>query len=118
MAGEGGLATQNPTDGFFFIEKADGGQLMLIDVDSGAEVGLAEQSDLSNLNPNSGVRGLIAAKLVQFQLSDPDPERRLQALTALERSANESQPEHSERSDSKRKRIRPSRPARCGFNCF
>ena len=36
------------------------------------------------------MRGLIAAKLVQFQLSDPDPERRLQALTALERSANES----------------------------
>jgi len=82
---------QRKSDGrFFFIEKADGGQLMLIDVDSGAEVGLAEQSDLSNLNPNSGVRGLIAAKLVQFQLSDPDPERRLQALTALERSANES----------------------------
>jgi len=82
---------QRKSDGrFFFVEKADGGQLMLIDVDSGAEVGLAEQSDLSNLNPNSGVRGLIAAKLVQFQLSDPDPERRLQALTALERSANES----------------------------
>ena len=82
---------QRKSDGrFFFVEKADGGQLKLIDVDSGAEVGLAEQADLSNLNPNSGVRGLIAAKLVQFQLSDPDPERRLQALTALERSANES----------------------------
>ncbi|MBC7280683.1 urea ABC transporter permease subunit UrtB [Hoeflea sp.] len=82
---------QRKSDGrFFFVEKADGGKLMLIDVDTGAEAGLAEQADLSNLNPNSGVRGLIAAKLVQFQLSDPDPERRLQALTALERSANES----------------------------
>lgn len=82
---------QRKSDGrFFFVENADGGQLMLIDVDSGAEAGLAEQADLSNLNPNSGVRGLIAAKLVQFQLSDPDPERRLQALTALERDANES----------------------------
>lgn len=82
---------QRESDGrFFFVEKADGGQLMLIDVDSGAEAGLADKSELDNLKPNSGVRGVIAAALVQFQLSDPDPERRLQALTALERDANES----------------------------
>ncbi|MDP2731798.1 MAG: urea ABC transporter permease subunit UrtB, partial [Hoeflea sp.] len=82
---------QRKADGrFFYVEKADGGKLMLIDVDTGAEAGLAEQAELDNLKPNSGVRAMIAAKLVQFQLSDPDPERRLQALTALERDANES----------------------------
>jgi len=82
---------QREADGrFFFIEKRDGGNLALIDVDTGAEAGLAKKSDLKNLKPNSGVRGVIAAALVQFQLSDPDPERRLQALTALERDANAS----------------------------
>jgi urea transport system permease protein len=36
---------------------------------------------MDNLKPNSGVRAVIAAALVQFQLSDPDPKRRLDALT-------------------------------------
>tara|TARA_R110002020_G_scaffold50963_5_gene144454 strand:- start:2276 stop:4225 length:1950 start_codon:yes stop_codon:yes gene_type:complete len=82
---------QRKSDGrFFYVSKADGGKLMLIDIASGAEVGLADATELDNLKPNSGVRGVIAAMLVQFQLSDPDPERRLQALTALERDANQS----------------------------
>ena len=82
---------QRTSDGrFFFVEKAEGGQFKLIDVATGTEVGLADKKDLDNLKPNSGVRGVIAAVLVQFQLSDPDPDRRLQALTALERDANES----------------------------
>jgi urea transport system permease protein len=77
---------QRESDGrFFFVEDAGDGKMTLIDVDSGAEAGLADKSDLDNLKPNSGVRGVIAGVLVQFQLSDPDPERRLQALTALER---------------------------------
>jgi urea transport system permease protein len=77
---------QRESDGrFFFVEDATDGKVMLIDVDSGAEAGLADKNDLDNLKPNSGVRGVIAGALVQFQLSDPDPERRLQALTALER---------------------------------
>ncbi|MDP3525435.1 MAG: urea ABC transporter permease subunit UrtB, partial [Hoeflea sp.] len=82
---------QRKSDGrFFFVKKTDNGQLMLIDADTGAEAGLADQSELTNLNPNSGVRAVIAAALVQFQLSDPDPARRLQALTALARDANQS----------------------------
>jgi urea transport system permease protein len=77
---------QRESDGrFFFVEDAGDGKMTLIDVDSGAEAGLADKTDLDNLKPNSGVRGVIAGVLVQFQLSDPDPERRLQALTALER---------------------------------
>ncbi|WP_210183523.1 ABC transporter permease subunit [Hoeflea olei] len=82
---------QRKSDGrFFFVRKAEGGKLTLIDVATGEEAGLADKAELDNLKPNSGVRGVIAAALVQFQLSDPDPERRLQALTALERDANES----------------------------
>ena len=82
---------QRKADGrFFYIEKRDGGELMMIDVDTGAEAGPADKADIDNLKPNSGVRAVIAAALVQFQLSDPDPARRLQALTALERDANQS----------------------------
>ncbi|MBU4528813.1 MAG: urea ABC transporter permease subunit UrtB [Hoeflea sp.] len=82
---------QRRSDGrFFFVKPADGDEVMLIDVDTGADAGLADRSELSNLNPNSGVRAVIAAALVQFQLSDPDPARRLQALTALARDANQS----------------------------
>jgi urea transport system permease protein len=40
--------------------------------------------------PNSGVRAAIASALVAAQLSDPDPSRRIAALTALERTANDS----------------------------
>lgn len=82
---------QRKSDGrFFLVEKADGGKLMLIDVATAEQAGLAEKNDLDNLKPNSGVRGVIAGALVQFQLSDPDPERRLQALTALERDPDAS----------------------------
>ncbi|MBU2486935.1 MAG: urea ABC transporter permease subunit UrtB [Alphaproteobacteria bacterium] len=82
---------QRKSDGrFFIVENADGGKLMLIDVATGEQAGLAEKNDLDNLKPNSGVRSVIAGALVQFQLSDPDPERRLQALTALERDPDAS----------------------------
>ena len=82
---------QRKSDGrFFLVQKADGGKLMLIDVATGEQAGLADKKDLDNLKPNSGVRGVIAGALVQFQLSDPDPERRLQALTALERDPDAS----------------------------
>ena len=82
---------QREADGrFFFVEEADDDKLKLVDVASGEEAGLADKKELKNLKPNSGVRGVIAAVLVQFQLSDPDPERRLQALTALERDPDAS----------------------------
>jgi len=40
---------------------------------------------MKQLKPNSGVRGVIATALVQFQLSDRDPQRRREALSAIER---------------------------------
>ncbi|WP_110031768.1 urea ABC transporter permease subunit UrtB [Hoeflea marina] len=82
---------QRKDDGrFFFARPADGGQYMLIDIATGAEAGLADKSAIDQLKPNSGVRAVIASTLVEFQLSDPDPLRRTEALTALERDANES----------------------------
>ncbi len=85
------LVWQRQSDGrFFYVRELDDGDLMLIDLDSGAEVEAVAQRDMKNLKPNSGVRAVIASALVQFQLSDPDPERRLEALTALERNADAS----------------------------
>lgn len=82
---------QRKTDGrFFFIEERDDGSIGLVDVDSGVETGAAAKDEIKNLKPNSGVRSMIASALVQFQLSDPDPERRAQALTALERDPDAS----------------------------
>ena len=63
---------------------------MLFDVAGGAEIGLAEAKTYKQLKPNSGIRGLISAALVQFQLSDPNPAFRLAALNAIERDPDAS----------------------------
>ena len=57
----------------------------------GTALGTAAKSEVTELRPNAGVRGLIATALVQFQLTDPDPARRAAALDAL---ARDPQPEH------------------------
>lgn len=75
---------------FVFAEKAPDRQLHLFDVAGGAEVGLAEAKAYKQLKPNSGIRGLISAALVQFQLSDPNPVARLEALKAIERDPDAS----------------------------
>jgi urea transport system permease protein len=85
------LVWQRKSDGrFFFVRALEADTFMLIDVASGEDVASVEKTDIKNLKPNSGVRALIAASLVQFQLSDPDPDRRLQALAALERDPDPS----------------------------
>ena len=75
---------------FVFAEKAPDRMLTLFDVADGSEIGLAEAKAYKQLKPNSGIRGMIAAALVQFQLSDPDPAQRATALTAIERDAEQS----------------------------
>jgi len=76
-------------DGLFFrAEKLDSGAYSLIDFDTGAVVGEATKKALKQIKPNSGIRALIAVALVQFQLLDPDPAKRLDALTSLERDPN------------------------------
>ena len=76
---------QRASDGrFFLIEKvADG--YRLTDPATGADAGTAAKSDISELRPNSGVRGVIASALVASQLNDPDPARRQTALDSLAR---------------------------------
>ncbi|WP_319824854.1 urea ABC transporter permease subunit UrtB [Thalassovita sp.] len=77
---------QRKSDGMFFeAHKAKSGAYTLIDFDTGAEAGTADKGALDQLKPNSGIRALIGTALVQFQLSDPDIDRRRDAITAIER---------------------------------
>ncbi|MGC9417417.1 MAG: urea ABC transporter permease subunit UrtB [Rhodovulum sp.] len=80
---------QRESDGlFFFVERA-GDDYRLIDIGTGLDAGTATKNDLDQLKPNSGIRGMIGAALVQFQLSDPDPAKRAEALDAISRDAEE-----------------------------
>ncbi|PCD77102.1 urea ABC transporter permease subunit UrtB [Pseudothioclava arenosa] len=70
---------------FYLIEKTKDGYA-LTDPVTGAAAGTVPKSELSELKPNAGVRGVIASALVEFQLSDPDPAQRRAALDALARN--------------------------------
>lgn len=82
-----GLGVRKADGTFFLIEKTDEGWA-LRDL-SGTDAGTAAQSDITELRPNAGVRGLIATALVQFTLSDPDPAKRADALTSIARDPEE-----------------------------
>ncbi|MEQ9041695.1 MAG: urea ABC transporter permease subunit UrtB [Silicimonas sp.] len=75
---------------FVFAEEIDRDTLRAFDFADGSEIGEVPDDDYNQLKPNSGIRGLIGAALVQFQLNDPDPNNRLTALTAIERDADPS----------------------------
>jgi urea transport system permease protein len=75
---------------FVFAEEAENGQLRLFDVAGGALIGEADKKGYKQLKPNSGIRGLIASALVQFQLNAPDPAVRETAVIAIERDADAS----------------------------
>lgn len=77
---------QRKADGLFFAatKNADG-TFTLLDFEDRGEVGTAASTDLKQLKPNSGVRAMIATALVQFQLSDPDPAKRADALNSIAR---------------------------------
>ncbi|SFJ39304.1 urea ABC transporter permease subunit UrtB [Celeribacter neptunius] len=82
---------QRDSDGVFFkAVKAEGSAYDLLDFDTGGPVGQADKSELTQMKPNSGIRAMIAAALVQFQLNDPDPERRREALLAIQRDGEAS----------------------------
>ena len=79
------------SDGLFFLgEKIDAKTYRLIDFDSGDSAGEFPKRALKNIKPNSGIRAMIGTALVQFQLLDPEPERRMAALDAIERSPDTS----------------------------
>ncbi len=75
----------------FFFGPDERGEIKLIDIDTGKVVGSASSRILKQIKPNSGVRSVIGAALVRFQLSDPDPNVRAAALQTLERNANAGQ---------------------------
>ena len=70
------------SDGQFFLiaPGADGYDLTGLD---GVPAGTAAKTDITQLKPNAGVRGLIATALVQFILSDPDMTKRQAALDSI-----------------------------------
>ncbi len=73
---------------FVFAEELDGGRLALYDVAGGAPLGDADEDGYKQLKPNSGIRGLIASALVQFQLKSPDLRTRETAIQAIERDGD------------------------------
>ena len=79
---------QRVSDGLFFKVQKSGSDYELTDFDTGEVVATVTKDDIEQIKPNSGIRGLIATALVTFQLNDPDPAKRREALDSLERNAN------------------------------
>ncbi|MFD1510198.1 urea ABC transporter permease subunit UrtB [Lacimonas salitolerans] len=79
---------QRTSDGLFFRVQEDGATLRLFDFDTGAEIGTASKADMDQIKPNSGIQSIIGTALVTFQLSDPDPARRADAVASLQRNAS------------------------------
>ena len=70
------------TDGAFFLITVNADGYTLRDL-AGDDAGQAAKSEITELKPNAGVRGMIATAVVQFTLSDPDPAKRLAALDSI-----------------------------------
>ncbi|MGV6811308.1 MAG: urea ABC transporter permease subunit UrtB [Brevirhabdus sp.] len=83
---------QRKSDGLFFYgAKADAG-IALTDPSSGQLVDtITDKKAVKQIKPNGGVRKAIGAALVQFQLSDPDIEKRAAALDAISRNPDGAQ---------------------------
>ncbi len=75
---------------FFFVEDNKAEPFQLVDISTGESVGEAAKKDLKQLKPNSGVRGVMASALVRFQLIDENAQRRMGALSSIERDPDES----------------------------
>lgn len=83
---------ERPEDGlFFYAQDPSARQLVLIDIDTGAEVGETPSRAMNQIRPNAGVRREIGAALVSFELTHPEPARRLQALNAISRTPDAEQ---------------------------
>jgi urea transport system permease protein len=82
---------QDETTGLFvFAEEIDRDTIRIFDVADGTDLGEVPDDTYDQLKPNSGVRGLIAAGLVKFQLTDQDPDVRRTALDAISRDPDDS----------------------------
>ncbi|MCK0119555.1 urea ABC transporter permease subunit UrtB [Loktanella sp. F6476L] len=77
-------------DGLFYFGTEDDDVLTWASVGTD-ETGTAPADDYSQIKPNGGVRRLIGTALVQFQLSDPDLDRRTAAVASIARRPDASQ---------------------------
>ena len=85
---------ERPEDGLFFYAREGADRaLVLIDIETGEEVGTASSRDVNQIRPNAGVRREVSAALVQFELLNPDPARRIAALESIARSPDAEQVE-------------------------
>ncbi len=83
---------ERPEDGlFFFARDTANRNLMLVDIDTGADVAEVTSREVNQIRPNAGVRREIGAALVSFELLNPDPARRLAALENIARSPDAEQ---------------------------
>ena len=83
---------ERPADGFFFYARETGARgLMLVDIDSGADVAEVTTREVNQIRPNAGVRREIGAALVSYELMHPDPARRMAALDNIARSPSADQ---------------------------
>ncbi|MEZ5797909.1 MAG: urea ABC transporter permease subunit UrtB [Paracoccaceae bacterium] len=73
---------QRKADGAFFLLAPDPAGHALTGLD-GQPAGTAARTEITEMKPNAGVRGLIATALVRFTLSDPDPATRAAALDSI-----------------------------------
>ena len=77
-------------NGVFYAATVACSDVTLTDFDTGETVAIVSKGDVTQLKPNSGIRAMIGAALVQFQLNAPDPNRRREALLAIQRDGEAS----------------------------
>ncbi|MBS0124620.1 urea ABC transporter permease subunit UrtB [Thetidibacter halocola] len=91
-AWQGREVVRNAQDGLFYRQgRAQGNDVPLLDIATGAPAGTAPKSALTESRPNGGVRREIASALVRFQLSDPDIAKRSAAVDSIARSPDPEQ---------------------------
>ncbi|MGB7432959.1 MAG: urea ABC transporter permease subunit UrtB [Ahrensia sp.] len=81
----------NEAENIFYFGPNGRGDIEVTDIDTGEVVGTFSSRDLTQIRPNSGVRGVISTALVQFQLSDPNIANRRSALDSIARDPEASQ---------------------------
>lgn len=70
---------------FVYVQTDDKKIYTLTDAVNAESLGDVDKKDIKQIKPNSGVRALLAARLVQFQLTDPNVEVRRKSLESVNR---------------------------------
>lgn len=75
---------------FILVEKAENQTFMLLDLQTNKPIGHAAKSEIKQIKPNSGLRGLLGTALVALQLTSNDPMVRTSSLKSLARDPKQS----------------------------